>query len=205
MGTLVEQFGSIDIYLFDQLLRGNIAQGMRVVDAGCGGGRNLVYLMREGCEVFGVDASREAVEHVRSVAARHAPGLDAGNFRVETVEAMSFPDGFADVVISSAVLHFARDEAHFQAMLQGTWQVLKPGGLMFCRLASTIGMPAERPFEGLGGRMFRMRDARVWYLVDETLLMRLTENLGGKLVDPLKTTVVQGGRCMTTWVVRKAG
>ncbi len=205
MTTLLEQFGSVDIYLFDQLLRGNIGPGMRVVDAGCGGGRNLVYLMREGYEVFGVDASREAVEHVRSVAALLAPRLDSANFRVEAVEAMSFPDGFADVVISSAVLHFARDEAHFQAMFRGTWRVVRPGGLLFCRLASKIGMPVERPFEELGGRVFRMPDGRMWFLVDEPLLMRLTEELGGKLVDPVKTTVVQGGRCMTTWVVRKGG
>ncbi len=44
---------------------------------------------------------------------------------------MSFPDAFADVVISSAVLHFARDDAQFEAMLRGTWRVLKPGGLFF--------------------------------------------------------------------------
>ena len=205
MTKLVEQFGNIDIYLFDQLLRGNIAPGMRVLDAGCGGGRNLVYLLREGYEVFGVDASAEAVEHVRSVAATLSPGLDAKNFRVEAVEAMSFPDAFADVVISNAVLHFARDEAHFEAMVGEMWRVLKPGGMLFCRLASTIGMPVERPFEGLGGRRFRMPHGPEWYLVDEALLMRLTEGLGGELVDPLKTTVVQGVRCMTTWVVRKSG
>ena len=42
------QFGAIDVYLFDQLLRGAIRPGMRVLDAGCGSGRNLVYLLREG-------------------------------------------------------------------------------------------------------------------------------------------------------------
>jgi tellurite methyltransferase len=39
--------------------------------------------------------------------------------------------------------------------------------------------------------------------VNEAMLMGLTQELGGKLVDPLKTTVVQRSRCMTTWVVRK--
>lgn len=205
MTKLAEQFGGIDIYLFDQLLRGNIAPGMRVVDAGCGGGRNLVYLLREGYEVFGVDASAEAVEDVRSVAAGLQPGLPAGNFRVEAVEAMSFPDASADVVISSAVLHLAQDDAQFEAMVGRMWQVLRPGGLLFCRLASTIGMPVERPFEGLGGRRFRMPHGAEWYLVNEAMLLGLTEGLGGELVDPLKTTVVQGVRCMTTWVVRKSG
>lgn len=203
MTNLVEQFGNIDIYLFDQLLRGNIAPGMRVLDAGCGGGRNLVYLLREGYEVFGVDASAEAVQHVRSVAATLAPGLDAGNFRVEAIEAMSFPEEFADVVISNAVLHFARDDAHFEAMVRAMWRVLRPGGMLFCRLASTIGMQFAGASGLIDGRRFRMPGGMEWYLVDEALLMRTTESLDGELVDPLKTTVVQGSRCMTTWVVRK--
>lgn len=205
MPTLVEQFGNIDIYLFDQLLRGNIVSGMCVLDAGCGGGRNLVYLLREGYEVFGADASAEAIEYVRSVAAKLAPNLDAENFRVEPIETMSFPDKFADVVISNAVLHFARDDAHFEAMVQGLWRVLRPGGLLFCRLASTMGVDSHKAFQPIAGRRFLMPGGMEWYLVDEALLMNLTKRFGGELVDPLKTTVVQGARCMTTWVVRKSG
>src|ERR1700676_4225489 len=127
MSQLREQFGQIDIYLFDQLLRGRIVPGMRVFDAGCGSGRNLTYLLREGYEVFGVDSDPRAVDDTR----RLAPRLPADHFRVEPVEATSFPSAFADVVLSSAMLHFARDDDHFQAMLSGIWRVLKPGGLLF--------------------------------------------------------------------------
>src|SRR6185437_1246508 len=156
MTKLAEQFGNIDIYLFDQLLRGNITPGMKVLDAGCGGGRNLVYLLREGYEVFGVDASAEAVGHVKSVAVALAAELDPGNFRVEAVEAMSFPEGFADVVISNAVLHFASDDAQFEAMVRKMWRVLRPGGMLFCRLSSTIGMDPGQPFHLIAGRRFLM-------------------------------------------------
>jgi 2-polyprenyl-3-methyl-5-hydroxy-6-metoxy-1,4-benzoquinol methylase len=204
MTTLVEQFGNIDIYLFDQLLRGNIAPGMRVLDAGCGGGRNLVYLLREGYEVFGADVSVEAIDHVRSVAARLAPQSDARNFRVEPLEAMSFPDEFADVVIANAVLHFARDDEHFEAMLRGAWKAVRRGGLLFCRTASTIGVESAGLTHRIAGRRYLMPGGMEWYLADEELLMRLTKELGGELADPLKTTVVQGARCMTTWVVRKS-
>jgi SAM-dependent methyltransferase len=200
---LREQFGQIDIYLFDQLLRGRITPGMRVVDAGCGSGRNLVYLLREGYEVFGADADAQAVENVLRLAAALAPNLPASNFRVEAVEEMAFPGGFADVVISSAVLHFARDDDQFQAMLRGAWRVLKSGGLFFCRLASSIGM--ENLAERVAGRRFRLPDGSERYLVDEALLMQLTEEMGGQLLDPLKTTVVQNQRSMTTWVLRKNG
>jgi SAM-dependent methyltransferase len=201
MATLQEQFGPIDIYLFDQILRGRIAGGVRIVDAGCGSGRNLVYFLRKGHEVFGADADPHAVEATRRLARSLAPGLAADNFRVEAVEEMSFPDAFAAVVLSSAVLHFARDDDQFRAMLHGSWRVLEPGGLFFCRLASTIGM--EDRMERTQGRRFRLPDGSDRYLVDEPLLVRLTEELGGQMLDPLKTTVVQNQRCMTTWVVRK--
>jgi len=203
MPKLDEQFGQIDIYLFDQILRGRITPGMRVVDAGCGSGRNLVYLLREGYEIFSADVDAQEVEHVRRLAAALAPNLPAENFRMDAVEEMAFPEGFADVVISSAVLHFARDDAQFHAMLRGTWRVLRRGGLFFCRLASSIGM--ENRVERVAGRRFRLPDGSERYLVDEAMLMRLTEEMGGQLLDPLKTTVVQNQRCMTTWVVRKSG
>ncbi len=37
LSDLQKQFGGIDIYLFDQLLKGRITAEMRVLDAGCGG------------------------------------------------------------------------------------------------------------------------------------------------------------------------
>ena len=198
---LKDQFGDIDIYLFDQLLRGRITPGMRIVDAGCGAGRNLVYLLRQGFEVFGADSDARALNATRRLAAALAPSLPAENFRLESVEAMSFPDAFADFVISSAVLHFASSDDQFEAMLHGTWRVLKPGGLLFCRLASSIGI--EDQVQRIDGRRFRLPDGSERYLVDQALLLKLTEDLGGQLADPLKTTVVQNQRSMTTWVVRK--
>ena len=204
MPGLQRQFGPIDIYLFDQILRGRIAPGMRILDAGCGGGRNLVYLLRESFEVFATDADPQAVDAVRELASRLAPAaLPVGNFRVEPVEAMSFGNAFADVVISSAVLHFARDERHFRGMLWEMWRVLKPGGgLLFCRLASSIGIESRvTPLDGK--RRFLLPDGSERFLVDERLLLELTAELGGQLVDPIKTTVVQDQRAMTTWVLQK--
>jgi len=203
MPPLYEQFGPIDIYLFDQLLRDRIVPGMRVLDMGCGSGRNLVYFLREGYEVFGVDVDPRAVEDLRRLVQSLAPDLPATNFRVETIEDTSFPDAFADVVLSSAVLHFAAGDQQFAAMVSGTWRVLKPGGLLFCRLASNIGM--EQRVHQLEGNRYGLPDGSQRYLVDEARLIQLTEDLGGRLMDPLKTTIVQNQRSMTTWVVRKNG
>jgi SAM-dependent methyltransferase len=197
--NLQEEFGQIDIYVFDQILRGNLAAGMRIVDAGSGYGRNLVHLLREGCEVFAVDEDADAIEHLRQLSASLMTGLPAENFHVGLIEQMPFSDGFADAVICSAVLHFARDEEHFRAMLAELWRVLRPGGMLFCRLGSRIGMD----FEWVGGNIFVIGDGSKWFLVDEKMLLDLTDEMNAVLVDPLKTTIVQDLRCMTTWVLRK--
>jgi tellurite methyltransferase len=199
---LESQFGQIDIYLFDQLLRDRIRPGMRVFDAGCGHGRNLVYLLRNGFEVFASDVDAASIAVVQRLASALAPALPAANFRVEPVERSALPDAFADVVLSSAVLHFARDDEQFLAMAREMWRLLTPGGMLWCRLASTIGIEGRvRPIRG---RWCLLPDGSERYLVDESMLVDLTRTLGGTLLDPIKTTVVQDQRSMTTWVLRKS-
>lgn len=240
---LQEWFGGIDIYLFDQLLKRRLVAGMRVLDAGCGTGRNLTYFLRSGYEVFGVDESEQAIAQTRQLASQLAPHLPAENFRAEQVERMSFGregtagklsadyedythyiekkgneraalsgqrselspigniSGF-DVVLSSAVLHFARDEQHWQAMVNEMWRVLKSGGIFFVRLASTIGM--EDRVRLVEGRRYRLPDGSDRFLVDAAMLQRVTAALGGDFVEPIKTTVVENMRAMTTWVTRKS-
>ena len=174
---------------------------MRVLDAGCGAGRNLVYLLRGGYDVYGADADPAAIRAVRRLAATLAPQLPESNFREEAVEAMTFPEAFADLVIGSAVLHFAASDEQFAAMLRGMWRAVAAGGMLFCRLASSIGM--EDRVEPIAGRRFMLPDGSSRYLVDEAILLGWSRDLGGELLDPLKTTVVQNQRCMTTWVVGK--
>lgn len=201
MSGLDRQFGHIDIYLFDQLLRGRIRNGMRVLDAGCGSGRNLVYLLQSGFDVSATDADPRAIDAVRTLAADLSPHTPDTNFRVEPVERMSFAAASADAVLSSAVLHFARDDDHFHAMVDEMWRVLAPGGLLFVRLASSIGIESRvRP---LAHGHFLLPDGSDRYLVTEGGLVDLTARLGGTLLDPIKTTIVQNQRSMTTWVVGK--
>jgi len=200
---LVDELGDIDIYLLDQILRGRIRPGDLVLDAGCGSGRNLVYLLRAGVDVSAVDRNPVSVAEVRQLAATLAPGRTGDRFREEPVEQLSFPDGAFTVVISSAVLHFAADDAQFHAMVQAMWRVLAPGGMLFARLATSIGI--ESRIRPLGNRRFVLPDGSTRYLADEAMLVELTSRLGGQLLDPLKTTLVQDQRAMTTWVVRKTG
>ena len=201
--SLRDQLGDIDIYLVDQILRGRIGPRDRVLDAGCGSGRNLVYLLRAGVDVSAVDRNPVAIAEVRALATSLAPALAAegSRFREESVEHISFPDEAFSVVISSAVLHFAADDAQFEAMVASMWRVLAPAGMLFVRLATSIGI--ESRIKPLGQRRFTLPDGSTRYLADENMLMALTARLRGQLLDPLKTTLVQDQRAMTTWVVRK--
>lgn len=203
---LREQFGNIDIYLFDQLLKGRFAADMRILDAGCGDGRNLIYFMRGGYSCFAVDSSAQAVEHVRRMAAALAPHLPHQNFRVEAIESMSFADESFDAVICSAVLHFAANGNEFQRMLADLWRVLRPGGIFFARLASSIGIENKITARGNGryfGR-YLLPDGSERFLVDERMLLDETGKLGAEFLEPIKTTNVQNLRAMTTWCIRRS-
>lgn len=197
----LESLSGMDIYVLDQIQRGRLTADMRILDAGCGPGRNLRWFLEGGATVFGVDTRTESLAAARQLAAELAPGTPADRFRAEGIESLSFDDASMDAVLCCAVLHFARDDTHFDAMADSLWRVLRPGGVLFCRLASNIGM--EDRMVKIEGNRFTMPDGTDRYLVDETRLMNLTRRLGGELLDPIKTTIVQNLRSMTTWVVRK--
>ena len=198
---LRKEFGDIDIYVFDQLLKGRIRSGDRVLDAGCGSGRNLIYLLQSGIEVWAVDSNPHAIAEIHELSARLAPDTPSERFVVSPLQQLPFPDASFTVVICSAVLHFANGDDAFYSMVEQMWRVLAPRGMFFARLATTIGM--EERVRPLGNRRFALPDGSERYLPDERMLMDLTARLGGQLLDPLKTTVVQDQRSMTTWVVRK--
>ena len=196
-----ELFGDIDIYLFDQMLKGRFDINTSILDAGCGSGRNLIYFLRNGYEVFGVDKNSHAVEQVRLLVNALAPNLSKDNFQVSAVEKMTFPNERFDAIISSAVLHFAENEQHFYQMLEEMWRVLKSGGLFFARLASTIGI--EEKIQLIEERRYLLPDGSERFLVDEQLLNAAANRIGANQIEPLKTTNVQNLRCMTTWILTK--
>jgi SAM-dependent methyltransferase len=199
---LLERLGAIDIYLFDQLLRGRFDRRPRVLDAGCGDGRNLTYLLRRGFTCFGIDRDPAAIERVRALAASLATESPAGSFCSGEIDRLPWADASMDAVVCSAVLHFASDIAHFDRMVDEMWRVLAPSGMLFARLASNIGLEA---LVGPAGRRVRLPDGSDRFVVDEAILIESTRRMGGRLLDPIKTTNVQNQRCMTTWCVEKAG
>jgi tellurite methyltransferase len=199
--SLRQTYGNIDIYLFDQLLKGRYDGSKKVLDVGCGGGRNLVYFLRNGFEVFGVDPDPQAVDAVKKLSAELAPQNPPGNFAVSPAEDLPYDDAAFDLVVCSAVLHFARDKQHFDAMLRSIFRVLRPDGYFFARLASDIGI--ETRVRPAGNDRYLLPDGSERFLVNEQTLLRYTGEFG-VLYEPIKTTNVQNLRCMTTWCVQKS-
>ncbi|OOQ57013.1 class I SAM-dependent methyltransferase [Mucilaginibacter pedocola] len=199
--TVQQLYGNIDIYLFDQLLKGRFDNCKTILDAGCGGGRNLVYFLQKDFKVYGIDPNTNAIAEVQFLSKALGSDNPAANFVNCPAEDMPFEDVKFDLVISSAVLHFAADSNHFDAMLRSMWRVLKPSGYLFARLASDIGI--EGRVIPLGNSRYKLPDGSERFLVNEQILLEYTEELNGELFEPIKTTNVQNLRCMTTWCLRK--
>lgn len=197
---LHRQFGDIDIYLFDQLLRGRFDHRQRIFDAGCGGGRNLPFFFAHRFEIWAADVDPHAIAGVRRLAASMGVDLPSERLHAGPLDALPWADEAFDAVVCSAVLHFAHDADAFGRTLQELWRVLARGGLFFARLATSIGL--ESRLAAPVGRV-RLPDGSERFVVDEETLLAWTTRLGGRLADPIKTTNVQNSRCMTTWVMEK--
>jgi tellurite methyltransferase len=198
---LHQLLGNIDLYLLDQILKGQFQPSMKILDAGCGEGRNLVYFLNSRFDVYGIDKNENSIEELKAATLKIVPGYDLSKFKVGSLEQLPYSTRTFDAVICSAVLHFAENEEHFKAMVKEMWRVLKYGGFLFSRLASDIGI--ESLVKPLGSRRFQIPDGSVRFLVNEEILENITSELGGVLMEPIKTVNVQNNRCMTNWIISK--
>lgn len=201
MKTIQQQFGNIDIYIFDQLLKGRFDHCKNILDVGCGSGRNLIYFLQQNFEVYGADKDAYAIAQVQQLSQALNPKNNPQNFVVAAVENLPFESNFFEIILCNAVLHFAQDATHFDAMLQSIWRVLKPNGYLLIRLASDIGI--ETLVQPLGNGRYLLPDGSTRFLVNQQVLLDYTESLGGQLFEYIKTTNVQNLRSMTTWCLQK--
>ena len=171
-----------------------------MLDAGCGSGRNLVFFLQNGFEVYGVDQDLNRIKEVQQLAQNLNPLISLDNFKVGSVENIPFKNSF-DLIIANAVLHFAKSKMHFEQMLFSIWGKLTKDGILFIRLASDIGI--ESLVTPIENGNFKLPDGSTRYLVSEKMLIDYTTQLHATLVEPIKTTSVQSLRCMTTWVLKK--
>ncbi len=195
--TIVGLLGNTDIYLVDQIMKYRYIKGNKILDAGCGSGRNMHWFLSNDINIFGIDSSEAAILNLQS----KNPNLVTEIFQVAKIENISFAQESFDHVICSAVLHFAKDIDHFQNMVSELVRVLKVGGSLFIRMASNIGIEAKVKFLSDGN--YKIPDGSMRFLLTKELLAAtlLKNNLG--FIEPLKTVNVEDLRCMSTLVLVK--
>jgi SAM-dependent methyltransferase len=198
VNNIAALLGQTDIYLLDQIMKGRYTAGeTRILDAGAGAGRNLHWFVEEGFEVYGTDRDPAAVEALRE----RYPGLPAETFQVAAVEDLPFPDAYFQHVISSAVLHFADSEAHFERMFGEMVRVLRPGGSLFIRMTTDVGL--TQTMLPLGQGRFALPDGTARFLLTRPMLERLMLQHGLQWLEPFKTVLVDGVRSMAVVVLMR--
>ncbi|MCH7410721.1 class I SAM-dependent methyltransferase [Belliella sp. DSM 111904] len=202
INKLNELLGNIDIYLLDQILKGRFSKEMKILDAGCGEGRNCIYFLNQNYQIFGVDSNPIAIQMARIYAQTINPSFDVQRFQVATVQDMPFHKGAFDVVISSAVLHFAKSEGQFFDMLDEMMRVLKPGGIFFLRMATSYGGILENSPQ-LGAGVYLLPDDSERFILTPNLIEKLTKKHHlGNLESP-KSVLVHDQRAMGVFVWKK--
>lgn len=196
--TLKESINGIDIYLLDQILKERYQAGEKILDAGCGSGRNLKWFYQNDFEIYGTDVDEKRVDQCKITYS-----TQKDHFRKAAVEEMPYKTNAFDHVICNAVLHFAKDDAHFKEMFSELIRILKPQGSLFIRMTSDFGM--EDQIELLSEGVYKLPDGATRYLLNTKNLEALQNDFPIKLLETVKTTIVKDMRCMTTLVIQKEG
>lgn len=193
--------GNVDIYLLDQILKGRFTKEMKILDAGCGEGRNAVYFINAGYQVFGIDINETAVQYCRYMAKSLKPNYDAHRFQVGKLEEIPFHKEAFDTVICMAVLHFAKDENNFWEMIHDMLRVLKPGGTLWFRMCTGFGGILEQS-ESLGDSRYLLPDGSERFVLQQKHLDKFQE-MGLEFLENPKTVLVLGQREMGVFVMKK--
>lgn len=194
--------GNIDLYLLDQILKNRFDKNMKILDAGCGEGRNTHYFIQQEYQVFGTDINSTAIHMARLYAKKLDPAYDLLRFQVAKNEDLPFHNGAFDVVLSSAVMHFALNTAHFFSMLSEQMRVLKKGGIFWLRMCTDAGGYFSLE-ESLGQGRWRLPDGTERFLINEALTQDMVRQYQLEMVEPPKSVLVHGQRAMGSFVFSK--
>ena len=198
---LNRELGNIDLYLLDAILKGHIPKDGKILDAGCGEGRNLVYLLRNGYECYGADVNDPALRMLRFQLHTIAPGYPPDRFTPADLKNLSFKDEYFDVIICIAVLHFSENENDFRQMFTELMRVLKSGGKLLIRMTDDTGMQEASP---LGDGKYQLPDGSVRFLLTSELRNEMIQQHSLRYIEPYKSVLVDGMRSMNYILAEKS-
>jgi len=194
--TLKENISGIDIYLLDQILKDRYKSGEKILDAGCGTGRNLKWFYQTNFNIYGIDTDKLRIKHCEDLYKSQQE-----NFIKAKVYDIPYASNYFDHVICNAVLHFAEDLSQYSEMFEELLRILKPQGSLFIRIASNFGI--ESQVEVIGNGVYKLPDGSTRFLLTQELLEQIDNRNDIAFLENTKTTIVHKQRSMTTLVLKK--
>lgn len=119
-----------------RFVKKNFTPGERILDAGCGAGRHIIFLANEGFIPFGIDYSPVGVEHTKKLLQENDMDQFVNNIAVSTCSDLPFDDCSFNGLISYGVLYYLK-WADIQKSVHEFYRILKPGGRLYVSVRST--------------------------------------------------------------------
>ena len=193
---LKNTLGNTDIYLIDQLLKERYQISDKILDAGCGSGRNLHWFYQNNFTIFAVDVDPQKVDLVKKKYPKQKE-----HFKVASLENLPFKEGTFNHIICNAVLHFSKNKDKFFSYFDELYRVLQPNGTLFIRMTSIFGM--ENYAQKISENVYQLPDNTSRFLLSEELLEEIQTKYHLSFIEPLKTVNVANKRSMSTLVFKK--
>ena len=147
--------------------------GRRLLDIGCGAGRNAIPLVQQGWTVEGIDLSLEMLRAARQRVMVEAPGHRLG-LALAPMEQLPFASASTDFVIAHGIWNLARTTAQFRAAVDEAARVARPGASLFVFTFSRATLPdSDRPLAGEEFVFTRFSGAPQTFLTVEQLVSEL--------------------------------
>lgn len=176
-------FGDIDLELLDLILKGNFSSVKKILDVGCGEGRNLIYFFQRDFDVYAIDTDQSSVDLVKYMA--RSFGKDPQKILQRSIFEDHTDIARMDAIICSRVLHFCENEKEFLNGWKNIIQILKPGGLLYFSSDSMIGF--QDHVSKLSDHKYQFTDGSVRFLLSTELLSKMDVSDSFEYLSPVKT------------------
>jgi len=187
--------GNADLILIDQILKNRFHKQMKILDAGCGEGRNMVYFIKNDFRIYGIDANVDAIRLAKLYCRSLNNTFEVENIQNFAIEQNPFPDHFFDAIICLNVLHSAKNQNDFFLWFEQLFRMLHSRGFLLLSLQSQIGVSQNHQQDDPNGRNNMGNEN--FYLLTENVLQEILKLDFLKTIENTKTILIDNKKSHT--------